>query len=214
MKAIAKLKKGYQHFKANYFESHRADFENFVKEGQSPRTLLISCSDSRVDPTLILGTEPGEVFAVRNVGNLVPPHENDPNHYHSVSSALEYAVKVLKVENIMIMGHAQCGAIQAAIDTEHNPDKLGTEFVHHWVDIAHEAFKNPCCCAESIKSGNRIPREIEQASIVNSLNNLMTFNFVADRVESKELKIYGLHFDLKTGELSAYDRKTGEFGPL
>ncbi|WP_028878216.1 carbonic anhydrase [Terasakiella pusilla] len=214
MKAIAKLKKGYQHFKANYFESHRADFENFVKEGQSPRTLLISCSDSRVDPTLILGTEPGEVFAVRNVGNLVPPHENDPNHYHGVSSALEYAVKVLKVENIMIMGHAQCGAIQAAIDTEHNPDKLGTEFVHHWVDIAHEAFKNPCCCAESIKSGNRIPREIEQASIVNSLNNLMTFNFVADRVESKELKIYGLHFDLKTGELSAYDRKTGEFGPL
>lgn len=214
MKAIAKMKEGYKHFQEHYFKEHRENFEKFVKEGQSPRTLLISCSDSRVDPTLILGSEPGEVFAVRNVGNLVPPHENDPTHYHGVSSALEYGVKVLQVENIMIMGHAHCGAIQAAIDTEHDPNKLGTEFVHHWVDIAHETFKNPCCCSDSINSGNRIPKEIEQASIVNSMNNLMTYKFVADRVEAKELKIYGLHFDLKTGALTAFDRKTGEFGPL
>ena len=214
MEAIAKLKTGYEKFRAGYFEEHRKNFEIFAATGQSPKTFLVSCSDSRVDPTLILGTEPGEVFAVRNVGNLIPPYEDDPSHYHGVSSALEYAVKVLKVENIMIMGHAHCGAIQAAIDTENDPDKLGTEFVHHWVDIAHNVFRDPCCCGKSIKSGNRIPREVEEASVVNSMNNLLTFPFVKERVDAKELKIYGLHFDLKTGDLTAYNRKTGEFGPL
>jgi len=214
MKAVEKLKAGYANFRNGYFKENKDVFTDLVENGQHPKTLLVSCSDSRVDPTIILGTEPGEIFGVRNVGNLVPPHENDTAHYHGVSSALEYAVKVLKVENIMIMGHAHCGAIQAAINTENDPDKLGTEFVHHWVDIAHNVFENPCCCSESIKSGNRIPKEIEQASVVNSLNNLMTFDFVKDAVENKTLKIYGLHFDIETGNLQAYDRQTAQFGPL
>ncbi|SCA55644.1 Carbonic anhydrase [Candidatus Terasakiella magnetica] len=213
MEATAKLKVGYLKFLQGYYLDHKDTFHDLVENGQHPKTLLISCADSRVEPSIILQNEPGEIFAIRNVGNLVPPHEND-THYHGVSSALEYAVKVLKVENIMIMGHAHCGAIQAAIDTENDPDKLGTEFVHHWVDIAHEVFKNPCCCADSIKSGKRIPREIEYASIVNSMNNLLTFDFVNERVENKELKIYGLHFDIESGQLRAYDRKSGEFGPL
>lgn len=213
MEATAKLKIGYLKFLQGYYQDHKDAFHELVEKGQHPKTLLISCSDSRVEPSIIMQNEPGEIFAVRNVGNLVPPHESDGN-YHGVSSALEYAVKVLKVENIMIMGHSNCGAIQAAIDTEHDTEKLGTEFVHHWVDIAHEVFKNPCCCSESIKSGKRIPREIEYASIVNSMNNLMTFDFVKERIEAKELKIYGLHFDIETGSLMAFDRKSGEFGPL
>jgi len=213
MEAVNKLKVGYLKFLQGYYKDNKEIFQDLVDKGQHPKTLLISCADSRVEPHLIMQNEPGEIFAVRNVGNLVPPHETSEG-YHGVSSALEYAVKVLKVENIMIMGHAHCGAIQAAIDTEKNPDVLGTEFVHHWVDIAHEVFNNPCCCAESIKGGNRIPREIEYASIVNSMNNLETFDFVKERVDAKELKIYGLHFDIETGTLLAYDRKTGAFGPL
>jgi len=214
MEATAKLKVGYLKFLQDHFPKKKAKYHELVEKGQHPKTLLISCSDSRCDPSLILQSEPGEIFAVRNVGNLVPPYENDSEHLHGVSSALEYAVKVLKVENIMIMGHAHCGAIQAAIDTEHEKNKLGTEFVQHWVEIAHDVFKQPRCCAESITSGNRIPREIEYASVVNSMNNLLSFDFIKERVESKELKIYGLHFDIETGNLQAFDRKTGEFGPL
>ena len=214
MDATEKLKIGYLKFLQSYYPEHREDFQNLVEYGQHPKTLLISCSDSRVEPSIILQNEPGDIFAVRNVGNLVPPHEDDTTHYHGVSSAVEYAVKVLKVENIMIMGHANCGAIQAAIDTEHDPNILGTEFVHRWVDIAQEVFRTPCCCEESILSGKRIPREIEYASIVNSMNNLLTFDFVRERVEAKELRIFGLHFDIENGSLLAYDRKTKQFGPL
>lgn len=213
MEAVNKLKVGYLKFLQGYYEKNKKTFADLVSKGQHPKTLLVSCADSRVEPHLIMQNEPGEIFAIRNVGNLVPPHETDQG-YHGVSSAVEYAVKVLKVENIMIMGHANCGAIQAAIDTEKDPDVLGTEYVHHWVDIAHEVFRNPCYCEDSINSGNRIPREIEYASIVNSMNNLLTFDFVKDRVETKELKIYGLHFDIETGILLAFDRKSGKFGPL
>lgn len=213
MEAVQKLKEGYRKFLEGYYKENADKFSDLVEHGQHPKTLLISCSDSRVDPATILQTEPGEVFAVRNVGNLVPPCEKD-SHHHGVSSALEYGVKVLKVENIMIMGHAHCGAIQAAIDTEDDPEALGTDFVHHWIGMVHKTFQNPCCCAESIKSGNRIPEEVEKASIVNSMNNLMEFDFIQDRVDRGELKIYGLHFDIESASLTAYNRKTGEFGPL
>lgn len=214
MEATAKLKAGYEKFLEGYYQEHKDLFVDLVENGQRPKTLLISCSDSRVEPSIILQNQPGEVFSIRNAGNFVPPHEDDPTHYHGVSSALEYAVKVLGVENIMIMGHAHCGAIQAAIDTENDPEKLGTEFVHHWVGIAHKVFEKPMCCADSINAGNRVPREVEYASVVNSMDNLMSFEFVRERVEKKELKIYGLHFNIETGELLAYNRKSGEFGPL
>jgi len=209
-----KLKAGYQVFRDKYFKENKEIYHELVEKGQHPKTLLISCSDSRVEPSLILQTPPGELFTIRNVGNLVPPYEQDDHHYHGVSSALEYGVKVLKVENIMIMGHAHCGAIQAAIDTEGNPDSLGTEFLHHWVEIAQETFEKPRCCSESIKSGNRIPHEIEQASVVNSMDNLMTFPFIEKEVSAGNLKVYGLYFTIETGELTAYNRKTGQFGPL
>jgi carbonic anhydrase len=213
MEAVNKLKVGYLKFLQGYYAENKETFHDLVEQGQHPKTLLISCSDSRVDPSIILQSEPGEVFAVRNVGNLVPPCEKD-SHHHGVSSALEYGVKVLKVENIMILGHSKCGAIQAAIDTEHDPQALGTDFVHHWIDVIHDTFKNPCCCVDSIKSGNRNPDEVERASILNSMNNLLEFDFIKERVDAKELKIYGLHFDIESGDLTAYNRKTGEFGPL
>ncbi len=213
MEAVKKLQEGYRAFLNGYYQENKEKFLDLSENGQRPKTLLISCSDSRVDPGVILQSEPGEVFSVRNVGNLVPPYEND-THHHGVSSALEYGVKVLKVENIMIMGHAKCGAIQAAIDTEHNPEALATDFVHHWIGMVHHVFDHPCCCADSIKSGNRIPEEVEQASIVNSMNNLMEFDFIRESVEAKRLKLYGLHFDIESGTLKSFDRKTGRFDLL
>jgi len=213
MKSFEKIRSGYKEFFNDYFESHKATFQDLVQKGQRPKTLLISCSDSRVNPSVIMNADPGDIFSVRNVGNLVPPYEHD-SHYHGVSSAIEYAVKVLHVENIIIMGHAHCGAIQAVVETENEPDALGTEFIQHWVDIARDALQNPCCCVESIKSGNRIPKEIEQASIVNSMNNLMTFPFVKESVEGKNLNIYGLYFDMENGELTAFDKDENCFIPM
>lgn len=205
------LKAGYRNFRKKYFKANEETYHELVKKGQRPKTLLISCSDSRVDPSIIMQTPPGELFTIRNVGNLVPPYEPSDDQYHGVSSALEYGVKILKVENIIIMGHAHCGAIQAAIDTEGDPESLGTEFLHHWVDIAQEVFKAPQCCSASIHSGNRIPEEIEQASIVNSMNNLQTFPFVQEQVASGSLRIYGIYFQIETGKLTSYDKKLNRF---
>lgn len=215
MHSTEKLKAGYQVFREKHFESDKERYLDLCLNGQAPKTLLIACSDSRVEPSIILQTPPGELFTIRNVGNLVPPYEgHDEHHYHGVSSALEYGVKVLQVENIMIMGHAHCGAIQAAIDSESDPKSLGTEFLHHWVEIAQQTFQKPHCCAESIIEGNRYPHEIEQASIVNSMDNLMTFPFIQEAVNKGNLKVFGLYFQIETGELTAFNRKTGEFGAL
>lgn len=208
------LKKGHDVFLEGYYADHQETYRDLVAHGQSPKTLMISCSDSRVAPSAILQTAPGEIFSVRNVGNLVPPYEHDVDYYHGVSSALEYGVKVLKVENIIIMGHAHCGAIKAAIDTENVVDRNQSEFIHHWVDIAQKAMKDPCCCKTSIKAGNRIPHEVEQASVVNSMHNLMTFPFIKAAVEAKELSISGLYFNIGTGELSVFDPASEGFVPL
>ncbi|WP_135080615.1 carbonic anhydrase [Terasakiella sp. SH-1] len=213
MDAVAKLKAGYEKFQQGYYQDNKDLFKDLVENGQHPKTLLVSCSDSRVEPGIILQNQPGEVFSIRNAGNFVPPKSKSPED-HGVTSALEYAIKVLKVENIMIMGHAHCGAVKAAIDTEKDKEALGTEFVQHWVEIAHDVFENPCCCADSIKAGNRDPREVEYASVVNSMNNLLTFEYIKEAVDAGQLKIHGLHFDIESGALLSYNSETGAFGPL
>lgn len=213
MDATDKLKAGYEAFRNNHFEEHKEIYRDLVKNGQAPKTLLVSCSDSRVNPSTILNSDPGDLFIVRNVGNLVPPCKVDEQH-HGVSSALEYGIKVLGIENIVIMGHAHCGAMQAVIDTENNPEALGTEFVHKWVQIARDAIKSPCCHSDSIKAGNRLPKEVNQASIVNSLNNLMSFPFVKERVENGTIKLHGWYFNMEDGTITAYDAEKNDFLPL
>src|SRR5271170_8500669 len=126
---------GYRRFRAEQWPERQVVFEHLADGGQSPRTMVIACSDSRVDPTMIFGAEPGELFVSRNVANLVPPYEPD-SAFHATSAALEFAVRVLQVENLIVMGHAMCGGIRALLSSTQDP---GGDFLAQWMRIAEPA---------------------------------------------------------------------------
>jgi carbonic anhydrase len=191
MPKIEKLLKGFAHFRENYFEKDKALFQQLATQGQNPTTLLISCSDSRVDPAILFGVEPGELFVVRNVANLVPPYEPD-NRLHGTSSAIEFAVRDLKVSQIIILGHSNCGGIDALCN--HIKGEVSKrEFIARWVSIAADAVEPYI---------DQPPHYAEQAAIRASVQNLKTFPWIEERVSSGDLTIHGWWFDLGAGELS------------
>ena len=165
--------------------------------------MIIACCDSRAAPETIFGAGPGELFVVRNVANLVPPYMPD-GKLHGVSSALEYAVNVLQVQHIVVMGHGGCGGVQASLAGDGNP-AIG-EFVTHWVSLLDEARQRV------LESGSINPQfSLELEGIETSLQNLMTFPFVRKRVEEGSLELHGAWFAIKHGELHWRNPKTGRF---
>lgn len=198
MQDIAKLIAGFRRFQKNYF---RGDNELFsqLKEGQQPKTLVIACSDSRVDPSLLTGAAPGDLFVIRNVANLVPPYEPDAG-YHGVSAALEYAVCQLQVEHIIVLGHSQCGGIAGLMNSECG---CQGEFIGKWVGLAEPAKLR---VREELggKSERLQTRACEQAAIMLSLDNLLAFPWVLRRVEAGSLFLHGWYFDIQRGELLRY----------
>lgn len=205
-----KFVQGYKDFYKNYFQSDSNVYEELVRHGQSPETLVIACSDSRTDPAIITGGQPGEMFVVRNVAAIVPPYRHDTNH-HGTSAAIEFAVKTLKVKHIVILGHSMCGGIQALAQLDKAQQEY--EFLAQWMDIAtpaREAVEAELGDAsEPIKQ-----RALEQAVILVSLNNVMTFPWVAAKVRAGELQIHGWYFDLKSGQIFRYKEKTQSFEKL
>ncbi len=208
MKDIARFLAGFKNFQRTYFCDENRLFDG-LKRQQSPKTLVVACCDSRVDPALLTGCEPGDMFVVRNVANLVPPYEKDAGR-HGVSAALEYAVKALQVEHVIVMGHSCCGGIQALMDE--NREALG-EFIAPWMRIAEPAL---------LEVSQKLPhkdnplrqRACEQAAVLISLENLLTFPWVAERVADGRLYLHGWYFDLNKGELLSYLPETGTFEPL
>lgn len=199
MQDITKLIAGFRLFQKDYF---RGDSELFsqLKEGQQPKTLVIGCSDSRVDPSLLTGADPGDLFVIRNVANLVPPYEPDAG-YHGVSAALEYAVCQLRVEHIIVLGHSQCGGIAGLMNSDH--DCQVGEFIGKWVKLAEPAKKR---VQEELRSK---PEELqlracEQTAIMLSLDNLLTFPWLLQRVKDQSLFLHGWYFDIQRGELLSY----------
>ncbi len=181
-----------------------------LRRKQTPQVLVIGCRDSRVDPAIITDCRPGDLFVIRNVANLVPPYEPD-THYHGVSSALEYAVRFLEVEHIIILGHSHCGGIDALMrSSEQTP--IG-EFIDRWVDIARPA-KNAVLKDLSKKTTELQCRACEQAAMLISLENLLTFPWITDRVEQGKLAIHGWYFDLEAGEMLSYNPEKGLFEKL
>jgi carbonic anhydrase len=208
MKDIASFLSGFKEFQRTYF---CADSEYFasLEKGQTPRALVIACSDSRVDPAIITGCEPGDMFVVRNVANLVPPYENAPG-LHGVSAALEYAVKVLAVGHVIVLGHSCCGGIQALMD----PGREGLgEFIAPWVRIAEPALREVARELPSKPEPVR-QRACEQAAVLVSLENLLTFPWVWERVMTGKLYLHGWYFDMQKGELLSYLPETGTFEAL
>jgi carbonic anhydrase len=202
---MQKLVRGIHAFQANYFAKHRALFEQLATDGQRPETLFITCSDSRVVPNLITGAAPGELFIVRNVGNIVPAE--DRGLLGGVASAIEYAVQVLEVENVIVCGHTGCGAIEAIV----HPERVAhLRFVPLWLA---ESSRIPEILAERyahLDAKEQLVAAVEENVLV-QLENLRTFDFIADRLERGTLKINGWVFKIATGEVFDYDPDSEQF---
>lgn len=209
MKDIAPFLAGFKRFRQHYFDPHEQRFAA-LQQGQNPKVLVIGCSDSRVDPAILTGCAPGELFVVRNVANLVPPCECD-THHHGVSAALEYAVCHLEVERIIILGHSGCGGIGALMHGI--PDGRPADFIGPWVKIAERA-REQVLIELPDKDQATQSRACEQAAILVSLENLLTFPWISERVESGSLLLHGWYFDIGIGQLYSYAPETAGFEPL
>jgi carbonic anhydrase len=197
---------GYRRFRAQQWPERRAMFERLAHVGQSPRAMVVACSDSRVDPTMIFNAEPGELFILRNVANLVPPYQPDLA-FHATSAALEFAVRVLEVTDLIIMGHAMCGGIGVLLRGA--PSGAG-DFLMPWMRIAEPAKRRALARAGE---GGDPQTECEQESVKLSLENLLTFPWIAERVAQGHLTLTGSIFDIRSGVLALLNPE-GNFAPV
>ena len=196
----------YQGWKATSYSENRAWYRRLATEGQRPRAMVISCCDSRVHVTSIFGADQGEFFIHRNIANLVPPYEPDGDH-HGTSAAVEYAVNHLKVAHLIVLGHSSCGGVQGCIDMcEGRAPELEekTSFIGRWMDI----LKPKYAMVSEVSDRAKQARELEHLGVVTSLENLMTFPFVASSVESGALTLHGLWTDIGEGGLDWFDPKS------
>jgi carbonic anhydrase len=209
--ALDTLIAGYQRFRETGWTPHRERW-SALGEGQQPEVMVIACSDSRVDPAQIFDVAPGQIFVVRNVAALVPPFETTPGH-HGVSAALEFAVQVLKVKEIVVMGHGLCGGCKAALTQSLNGTEPGDGgFVADWISLLDEA-REPI--AESLGTeGREAEMAMELAAVRVSLDNLMTFPGISSKVADGNLRLRGAFFAISDGLLHVLDDKTDEFKPL
>ncbi|MBI3222005.1 MAG: carbonic anhydrase [Nitrosomonadales bacterium] len=206
MSTPRELVEGFQRFRERTLAKDNAQFHALVEHGQTPSTLVVACCDSRVDPALILDCAPGDLFVVRNVANLVPPMEYQ-GQYHGTSAALEFGVCNLGVQHIIVLGHAHCGGIHALLEGGVVKDD---SFIAGWMSIATEARRH--IEQEFATADSEVRhRACEQKSILASLQNLMTFPWIRERVEQGRLTLHGWYFDIEQGELLGYDHAARRF---
>jgi len=199
-----KLFKGVLNFQNEDFESHKELFKE-LKEKQRPHTCYIGCSDSRIVPNLITNTKPGELFVVRNIANIVPPFEINDGTFKCTASILEYAVNYLEVKNILVCGHSNCGGLKALFYPKEELDKL--PLVKKWLEIISDVKE----AVNAIKDYKLREWEVEQLNVIKQLDNLMTYPFIKEKVETKKLNLIGWYYIIETGEVYNYDRKTNSF---
>ena len=209
MSSPRQLIEGFKRFRERSLTGDNAQFHNLVQFGQTPSTLVVACCDSRVDPALTLDCAPGDLFVIRNVANLVPPAENQ-GHYHGTSAALEFGVRNLGVQHIIVLGHAQCGGIHALLEGGVSKDE---SFIVEWMGIADAAREH--VEQEYANADSKVRhRACEQQAILVSLDNLMTFTWIRERVEQGKLTLHGWYFDIEHGELLGYNPTTRQFETL
>jgi carbonic anhydrase len=193
-----RLLDGYRRFRANTWSAERDRYEALAQGGQRPETLVVACSDSRVDPQTVFGAGPGELFVVRNIAGLVPPFHPDAG-YHGTSAALEYGVRVLKVARIVVLGHAQCGGIRAMVE---GAPREARDFLEPWMRIAAPVLSD----APKQPEIGDVLRHCEIEVVRLSLTNLLTFPWIEDAVAKGELELHGFRFDIRTGVLTRLER--------
>ena len=198
------LVEGLRQFRRDTFPEYREHYRRLVDEGQKPGTLLIGCSDSRVVPDLLLGTSPGDLFVVRNVGAFVPPFEAD-EQFHGTSAAIEYAVLVLGVTDIVVCGHSHCGAVRALYD-EPDPE---APHIRRWLSLGRPARME----TDGEPDGPTLRRS-ERRNVAVQLERLLTYPMVRDRAERGDLSLHGWLYVIEDGQVLALDVDRGEFSPL
>jgi len=211
MEPIAKLAAGFKRFRDEGFPQQRAVYETLVDEGQRPRVALIACSDSRVDPATVLNADPGELFVIRNVANLVPPHEVE-GQYHGTSAALEFAVEHLEVGHLIVLGHAHCGGIRSLFAAA-DEDTAGHQFVLPWMSLVRSAYLRVQGTMPDASDDEKA-RACEQSAVLVSLENLMTFPAIGERVGDGRLALHGWYIDIRSCELHVYDPVERRFEPV
>jgi carbonic anhydrase len=202
--AMQHLLDGYRVYRKKRWPELRALHKRLAEKGQSPRVLVIACADSRVDPATIFDAGPGELFVVRNVANLAPPFEEAPG-FHGVSAAIEFAVVHLKVETILVLGHAQCGGVAAALsDKPRNPKS----FLDAWISLLDNAK------SRIDHHGDHAQSDLEHESIRVTLENLATFPFIKEAIATRGLKLVGMRYGVADGGLELLNAENGAFEPV
>lgn len=207
---LIEFEKGHEAFKQVKFNQSKERFKKLVSEGQNPKALFIGCSDSRVMPAMITGAKPGDLFIVRNIGNFVAPYKPDAD-YHATASAIEYAVSILEVSDVIVCGHSDCGAIASLFkDIKQTAENIHTI---KWLELGAEA-KKVALLAYKHDDKDVMLRYTEKMSVVYQLDNLLTYPAVKRRVEEGTLFLHGWHYDIEDGNITYYDDENYEFKAL
>ena len=199
---IARLTTGFRAFRGGRFEEQRTTYESLVDQGQNPEVAVVACSDSRVDPATVLQADPGDLFMVRNIANLVPPCEQEGN-YHGTSAALEYAVEHLQVAHLIVLGHAHCGGIRSLFEKRAESSE-DYQFVPPWMSLVRSAYLRVEGTMPDATEEERV-RTCEQSAVLVSLENLMTFPNISQRVGDGRLRLHGWYIDIRSCTLHVYD---------
>lgn len=198
-KTLNKMLHGYRSFRKKYASGDNTVMQQLSDHGQQPEIMVISCCDSRVDPALILQCDPGDLFVVRNIANIVPPYEKDEAH-HGTSAALEYGICFLKVKHLILLGHSQCGGIQMLLSKQ---QAAPNDFISNWVSIV----KTP-------SDDGHDANEYAKLALHDSLTNCLTFPWLKAALEKNELNIHLWFFDVQKGQVFNYAKEAGEYQPL
>lgn len=206
MQEIERLIEGYKKFREQYFSGKDSSFQNLAIHGQSPKILVIACSDSRVDPAIVMNCNPGDLFVVRNVANLIPPYEKDTG-FHGTSAALEFAIMGLGIKHVIVFGHSKCGGIQHLMEDQ---KETRSGFIGKWMELARPAKTSVEKNCSHLPFAEKVD-VCAQSSVVNSLKNLLTFPWVKDKIDSQELSLHGWFFDIEKGLIKFLNPETGSF---
>ncbi|HUE78530.1 MAG TPA: carbonic anhydrase [Sphingomicrobium sp.] len=211
MARLEQMIEGYRRFRETGWKRERERWSELA-EGQSPKVMVLACSDSRVEPALIFDARPGEIFVVRNVANLAPPFETTGG-YHGVSAALEFAVTQLEVEELLVLGHGGCGGCAAALTGQFDDAEHGEgHFIAAWVEMLGQA--RSAVRSRHSELGAQAFLDMEREAVKVSLANLRTFPWVIEREIAERLKLHGGHFSITEGRLYLLDEAEGEFRPV
>ncbi|MBV9576498.1 MAG: carbonic anhydrase [Gammaproteobacteria bacterium] len=197
--SFLKMLQGYQQFRKKYAMGDNSIMQSLAHHGQQPQSMIISCCDSRVDPALLLQCDPGDLFVVRNVANIIPPYEKDEAH-HGTSAALEFGICFLQVKHLILLAHSQCGGIQMLLDQKGNQTN---DFISNWVSLVKSSDTQNCNADHYAK-----------LALNQSLQNCLSFPWIKQKLTEKKLKIHLWFFDVRHGEIFTWSEATQSYQSL